>query len=101
MGDMDDRNTLFPIDDSDENGYIDKEKLQRLCPHLSPLEIDEIFDQIDQDHDNRIYFKELLQSHDYLHSLHQENVTEQPYRIAENMAQIPINTTLTNLPWYE
>jgi hypothetical protein len=42
MNDTYDTNAILQILDSDGSGYIDKEKLQSTCPHLSPLEIDTI-----------------------------------------------------------
>ncbi|CAF4057128.1 unnamed protein product, partial [Rotaria magnacalcarata] len=58
MGDTDNINEIFQIVDSDGSGYLNKEKLQRICPHLSPSDIDIIFTDLDTDHDNRISLKE-------------------------------------------
>ncbi|CAF3316880.1 unnamed protein product [Rotaria socialis] len=58
MGDTDNINEIFQIVDSDGSGYLNKEKLQRICPHLSPSDIDIIFTDLDIDHDNRISLKE-------------------------------------------
>ena len=58
MAEADDINRIFQIVDSDGSGYLDKEKLHRICPHLSAEEIDAIFEDLDTDHDNRISLNE-------------------------------------------
>jgi Ca2+-binding EF-hand superfamily protein len=99
MGDVDDINMLFQTVDSNENGYIDKEKLQRLCPHLSQVEIDTIFNDFDKDHDNRICLKELIQSNEYSSALYKQNAVDYQYNTEENMAHIQISEIFNNLPW--
>jgi len=101
MGNIDDINMLFQINDSNENGFIDKEKLQRLCPHLSPLEIDTIFNNFDKDHNNRIYLKEIMQSNDYSCEQHQQNVIDYQCNTKENMSQTQVNEIFNTLAWYE
>ncbi len=93
MVDIADINTLFQMIDSDENGYIDKEKLQQLCPHLSPREIDTIFHHFDDDHDNRICLKQLLQSS-------KQTTIDYQLNIQENMTQTQIKEVFNNLAWY-
>ncbi|CAF0805275.1 unnamed protein product [Adineta steineri] len=68
---MDDINKIFQQADSDGTGYLNKEKLQNICPHLSSSEIEIIFRDLDTDHDNRISlaeftrgFKELIKGND-------------------------------------
>ncbi|UJR25475.1 hypothetical protein I4U23_006821 [Adineta vaga] len=71
MDDTNDIEKIFQIVDSDGSGYLNKEKLHRICPNLSSTEIDVIFNDLDTDHDNRISltefthgFKELMKSND-------------------------------------
>jgi Ca2+-binding EF-hand superfamily protein len=80
MVDIADINTLFQMIDSDENGYIDKEKLQQLCPHLSPREIDTIFHH-------------LLQSN-------KQTTIDYQLNTQENMTQTQIKEVFNNLAWY-
>ena len=58
MTDNADINKIFQIVDSDGSGYLDREKLRRICPNLSSTEIDAIFDDLDTNRDNRISLKE-------------------------------------------
>ena len=99
MVDSDDRNALYQMLDSDENGYIDKEKLHELCPHLSHLEIDSIFNDFDQDHDNRICLKELLQSTDYPRKFRKQNTANYHLNTAGNMTHTQIKEVFDGLPW--
>jgi Ca2+-binding EF-hand superfamily protein len=92
---------LYQLIDSSGNGYIDKEKLQHLCPHLSQLEIDTIFNDFDKDHDNRIYLKELLQSNNYPRELYKQNTSNYQCNIKENMTQTQVNEVFNTLAWYE
>ena len=64
MVDINDMNTLFRSVDPDGSGFIDKDKLQRICPHLSSADIDTIFEHFDSDHDNRLTVNDLLQAAD-------------------------------------
>jgi hypothetical protein len=115
MGDTNDINKIFQIVDSDGSGFLDKEKLQHICPNLSPSEIDIIFNDLDTDHDNRISlnefthgFKELIQSNDnhrtaYKNKLTKsENTTDKEEEdLSTNMTQMQINEVFNNLSWYE
>jgi Ca2+-binding EF-hand superfamily protein len=97
MGDIDDINTFFQAADLDRNGYIDKEKLQRICPHLTLAEIDTIFHDLGKGHDNRIYLKELIQSPE----LDKQNVSDYECNKEERMTQKQINEIFNTLTWYE
>jgi len=102
MSDTYDTNAILQILDSDGSGYIDKEKLQSTCPHLSPLEIDRIFNDFDKDHDNRIYLNELIQSNDYPRELPKQNaMVAQCNNTDENMTHTQINEIFNGLAWYE
>ena len=114
MNDTDDISKIFQIVDSDGSGYLNKEKLQLVCPHLSSSEIDIIFNDLDTNQDNRISlkeftegFKELIQpDDDNQHSLkkkkfiNQESVTDKDDDdLTTNTTQIQINQVLNNLSW--
>ena len=101
MVDIDEINTLFQMIDSDENGYIDKEKLQQFCPHLSQVEINTIFNDFDQDHNNRIYLKELLQSNVHPGKLNKQNAIDYQCDTKEKMTHTQIKEVFNSLPWYE
>jgi Ca2+-binding EF-hand superfamily protein len=115
MGDSDDINKIFQIVDSDGSGYLNKEKLQLVCPHLSSSEIDMIFNDLDTDHDNRISlnefthgFKELIKPKDHQQSLNKKKLVNQENTIDKdeddlttNMTQIQINEVFNNMSWYE
>jgi len=86
------------MDNIDANGvgYIDRTKLQRLCPHLSSLEIETIFQELDHDQDNRICLKELLKSDELI----QENPIDfQLNPVKEHMTQTQIQEVFNNLSW--
>jgi Ca2+-binding EF-hand superfamily protein len=114
MNDTDDISKIFQIVDSDGSGYLNKEKLQLVCPHLSSSEIDIIFNDLDTNHDNRIClkeftqgFKELIQPlDDNQHLLKTKKFIKQDSTIDKddddlttNMNQIQINQVLNNLSW--
>jgi len=113
MGDIDDIDKIFQIVDSDGSGYLSKEKLQRICPHLSPSEIDVIFNDLDSDHDNRISlkefthgFKELIKSNDNRHSSykkklmnHENAIDKEEEDLTTDMTPIQINEVFSNLSW--
>ncbi len=116
MGDTDDINQFFQIVDSDGSGYLNKEKLQHICPHLSPTDIDVIFNDLDTDHDNRISlneftrgFKELItpnNNHQLLNKkklLNQDNIIDKEEKedLTTNMTQIQLNEVFNNLSWYK
>ncbi|CAF0926404.1 unnamed protein product [Adineta steineri] len=84
---------------SDGSGYIDKEKLHHLCPHLSSLEIDTIFNDFDNDHDNRICLKELLQSNNYPYELSKQNVFNHDYKTKNIVTHTQINEIFNSLNW--
>ena len=113
-GNNDDINTIFDIVDSDGSGYLDREKLHRICPHLSLAEIDAIFDDLDTDHDNRISlteftqgFKELIQPADEPHVaprrklLNQGRVFDMEEDVTADATPLQINEVFSNLSWYE
>jgi hypothetical protein len=97
MGDIDDINTLFQVVDWKEYCYTDKEKLQRLYPHLSQVEINAIFN----DYDNRICLKDLIQFNVYPRELFKQNTIDYQYNIEENMTQTQVNEIFNTLAWYE
>jgi Ca2+-binding EF-hand superfamily protein len=112
MGDTDDINKIFQIVDSDGSGYLDKEKLQHICPHLSASEIETIFNDLDTDHDNRISlnefthgFKELIQPTNNRRSLNKkklinhDNAFDAEEDLTTDMTQIQINEVFNNLSW--
>ena len=114
MGDTDDINEIFRIVDSDGSGYLNKEKLQCICPYLSPSEIDIIFNDLDTDHDNRISlkefthgFKEVIEPRDRRNLLNDkelinyENSLDKKEDSPTNIGQIQINEVFYNLSWYE
>ncbi|CAF3357177.1 unnamed protein product [Rotaria sp. Silwood1] len=115
MNDIDDINEIFRIVDSDGSGYLNKEKLQHICPHLSPSEIEIIFNDLDTDHDNRISlkeftngFKELIKPNDNNCLLRKKKLTNYDSTIDKdeedlttNIAQVQINEVFNNLSWYE
>ncbi|CAF1020215.1 unnamed protein product [Didymodactylos carnosus] len=51
-------NQIFNTCDFDRCGYLDKDKLQRICPHLNSNEIDLIFSNLDTNKDNKISLSE-------------------------------------------
>ncbi|CAF2747200.1 unnamed protein product [Rotaria sp. Silwood2] len=115
MSDIDDINEIFRIVDSDGSGYLNKEKLQHICPHLSPSEIDIIFNDLDTDHDNRVSlkeftngFKELIKPDDNDRLLHKKKlinydnaIDKDEEDLTTDMAQVQINEVFNNLSWYE
>jgi hypothetical protein len=115
MADTVDINKIFQIVDSDGSGYLNKEKLHDICPHLSSSEIDVIFNDLDTDQDNQISltefthgFKELIQPNDKHRTLHKkklikhENATDKEEEdLTTNMTQIQINEVFNNLSWYD
>ena len=115
MADKDDINKFFQIVDSDGSGYLNKEKLQHICPHLSSSEIDVIFNDLDTDQDNRISltefthgFKELIQPNDKHRTLYKnkltnhENTTDKEEEdLTTHMTQMQINEVFNNLSWYD
>jgi Ca2+-binding EF-hand superfamily protein len=115
MDDTDDINKIFQIVDSDGSGYLNKEKFQHICPHLSPSEIDIIFNDLDIDHDNRISlkefthgFKELIKTNDNYRSLnnkklinHENDIDKEEEDLSTHMTQIQINEVFNHLSWYE
>ncbi|CAF3667932.1 unnamed protein product [Rotaria socialis] len=120
MGDTDNINEIFQIVDSDGSGYLNKEKLQRICPHLSPSDIDIIFTDLDIDHDNRISlkeftngFKELIQpshnnhaicknkliNHD--NAIDKEEEEEEEENLTTDITPVQINEVFNNLSCQE
>lgn len=113
MDTNDDIDQIFQIVDSDGSGYLNKEKLQLVCPHLSAVEIDIIFDDLDTDHDNRISlteftqgFQQLIQPSDKQHSLttrrliNQDSLMDKENEdLTVNMTQTQINEVFNHLPW--
>ncbi len=113
MNDTDDISKIFQIVDSDGSGYLNKEKLRLVCPHLSSSEIDIIFNDLDTNRDNRISlneftqgFKELIQPNDNQPTFKKKKLTNQDNLIEKddddltiNMTQIQINEVLNNLSW--
>jgi hypothetical protein len=97
MDDIGGINTFFQTVDLDQTGYIDKEKLQRVCPHLSSTEIDTIFNDLGKSHDNRIYLKDLIQSRE----LNEQNVIDYKCKAVGTMTQAQINEIFNTLAWYE
>lgn len=116
MNGTDDINKIFQIVDSDGSGYLDKDKLQCICPHLSSTEIDIIFTDLDTDHDNRISLEEftngfkhlikpnnnhcLLNKTDLINSTN-SNDKEEGGDLTAHMTQIQINEVFNHLSWYE
>lgn len=110
-----DINEIFQIVDSDGSGYLDKEKLQRICPHLSPSEIDIIFNDLDTNHDNRISlkeftlgFKELVKPNESKSRfpskklmIRDNAMDKDDEDITKDMTQTQINEVFNNLSWYE
>lgn len=90
-------NTFLQMIDTDGDGYIDRTKLQRLCPHLSSSEIETIFQELDHDQDNRICLKELLQPDE----LNRHNSTDFQSNTNEHMTQTQIQQVFNNLSWYD
>jgi hypothetical protein len=120
MGDIDDIDKIFQIVDSDGSGYLSKEKLQRICPHLSPSEIDIIFNDLDTDRDNRVSlkefthgFKELIKPNDNHRLLNTKKLINQKNIIGKeeiedldlttNMTHIQtqINEVFNSISWYD
>ncbi|CAF3325668.1 unnamed protein product [Rotaria socialis] len=119
MGDTDNINEIFQIVDSDGSGYLNKEKLQRICPHLSPSDIDIIFTDLDIDHDNRISlkeftngFKELIQPSHNNHAIcknklinHDNAIDKEEEEEEENLTTditpVQINEVFNNLSCQE
>lgn len=115
MDDIDDISEIFQIVDSDGSGYLDKEKLHRICPHLSPSEIDIIFNDLDTDHDNRINlkeftngFKQLIKPTHVEHTIHKKKLINSATAIdkddddlSTDLTQVQINEVFNNLSWYE
>ena len=113
MDDSDDINTIFRILDSDGSGFLNREKLQLVCPHLSASEIDIIFNDLDTDHDNRISlkefthgFKELIQPNDNQAVLKKQKSIDQgstnekdDENLTTNLTQVQINEVFNNLSW--
>ena len=106
----DDIDEIFQIVDSDRSGYLNKEKLQLVCPHLSSTEIDLIFDDLDKDHDNRISLKEFTQGFQQLIEPHQNQQSltknklinffdKKPDDLTVNMTQTQINEVFNHLSW--
>lgn len=104
MATVDDLNRIFEIVDSDGSGYLDKEKLRRICPQLSTTEIDAIFDDLDADQDQRISLKEFTEGF-------QENRQTTEKLVAQNvllngedhletsMTPAQLNEIFTSLSW--
>lgn len=110
MDTNDDIDQIFQIVDSDRSGYLNKEKLQLVCPHLSSAEIDIIFDDLDTDHDNRISLKEFTQGFQQLiqpsgkqHSNRLSNsdnlLEKENEELTVNMTQTQINEVFNHLSW--
>jgi hypothetical protein len=76
MGDFTDINTLSQTVDFDGSDYINKEKIQSVCPHLSSLEIDTVYNGFDQDHGKT-------------------------FDVDEHMTHTQISEIFNNLAWYE
>ncbi|CAF1333581.1 unnamed protein product [Rotaria magnacalcarata] len=119
MGDTDNINEIFQIVDSDGSGYLNKEKLQRICPHLSPSDIDIIFTDLDTDHDNRISlkeftngFKELIQPSHSKYAISKTKLTnrdnaidkeeeEEEENLTTDITPVQINEVFNNLSCQE
>ncbi|CAF3336680.1 unnamed protein product [Rotaria socialis] len=117
MGDTDNINEIFQIVDSDGSGYLNKEKLQRICPHLSPSDIDIIFTDLDIDHDNRISlkeftngFKELIQPSHNNHAICKNKLInhdnaidkeEEEENLTTDITPVQINEVFNNLSCQE
>ena len=106
MNDTDDISQIFQLVDSDGSGYLNKEKLQLVCPHLSPSEIEVIFNDLDTNHDDRICLKEftqgfrdLIQPKENRSSLKQTKSLNQDELDEENLTTNQINQVLNNLSW--
>lgn len=109
----DDIDQIFQIVDSDGSGYLNKEKLQLVCPHLSSTEIDLIFDDLDKDHDNRISLTEFTHGFQQLIVPHQNQVSLTKKKLINsdnflekdndeltvNMTQTQINEVFNHLSW--
>lgn len=113
MAEADDINKIFQIVDSDGSGYLDKEKLHRICPHLSSGEIDDIFQDLDTDHDNRISLKEFTlgftelgqptgsshRSSNKQKATHQKRAFDIEEDFNTNMTPTQINEIFSSLSW--
>ena len=92
MTEFDDLNQIFRIADSDGTGFLDKEKLHRICPHLSQTEVEEIFRDFDTNRDHRISFKEFAKGYEkYLQPTENRFQTE--------MTPIEMSEVFNNLSW--
>jgi len=101
MGDTDEINQIFRIVDSDGSGYLDRNKLQLVCPHLSSTEIDLIFNDLDADHDNRISLKEFTVGFKYLCSTKTNNDSSSDENLTKNLTQTQISEVFNNLSCQE
>ncbi|CAF0765198.1 unnamed protein product [Adineta ricciae] len=118
MDDTDDIAEIFQLVDSDGSGYLNKDKLHSICPHLSSAEIDVIFNDLDTDHDNRISFaeftsgfKDLIKSNDNHRSLYKkkllnhenalDNDDDGEEDLTSHTTQIQINEVFNNLSCQE
>lgn len=101
MGDTDEINQIFRIVDSDGSGYLDRNKLQLVCPHLSSTEIDLIFNDLDADHDNRISLKEFTVGFKYLCSTKTNHDSSSDENLTKNLTQTQISEVFNNLSWYD
>lgn len=120
--DIHDIGKIFQIVDSDGSGYLNKAKLQCICPHLSSSEIDIIFNDLDTDHDNRISleeftngFKDLIKPNNNYTLLNKTKLINQTNNnnnnkshekeddedLTKHMTQTQINEVFNNLSWYE
>ena len=108
MTDAADINKIFQIVDSDGSGYLDREKLRRICPHLSATEIDAIFDDLDTNHDNRISLKEFtLGFNALLPPAHSASPVQNKSKhaldldedLTSDMTPVQINDVFSSLSW--
>lgn len=59
MMDQHDLHELFMLCDTNNSGYIEKEELQSIVPHLDSQAVDELLQELDEDGDGRISLAEL------------------------------------------
>ena len=108
MTDAADINKIFQIVDSDGSGFLDRDKLRRICPQLSATEIDAIFDDLDTNHDNRISLKEFTSGFNTLiPSAHNvspgpkksKHVLDPDEELTSDMTPVQINDVFSSLSW--
>lgn len=104
MDDSDEIARIFQLVDTDGSGYLDQEKLHRICPHLSLAEIDVIFNDLDTDHDNRVSlaefthgFKELIKPNDDRRVLYRKKLVGHDNAVDKDEEDLTTHTTQTQI----